>query len=395
MSCSMDNRDILSAVVDTYKKIKEHGYEGYDPADLMNTQYGLIRKLPNQILRLLTLLNFYSPINFRKLLRISPTVNTSAMVVFGKTCLKLYQVTGEEEYLKDCNFFYKWLMAHSIRHSEFLGWSRVLGYQASSSQAHQKDSTLTYIDANAGQFFLDFYKITGNPEFLDSASRVCRHLQVNTEKFKIDNGICLSYSEKLRLEVPNASILAGSLLNQTASATADRDFLRLSYDILNYTLSIQNHDGSWYYSYKNGKGKKQFDFHQTYMLDGIKSYQLFENEQMAAEVDMSFNLGCRYYLDKLFGKDGLPYWRYPFKYPTDIHNVSHAIYFFSRYLGIVTEATEMLEKLIKICFNIFYNQKNCYFYYQEYPFITAKHNFMRWGNAWTCLALSEYLATFI
>lgn len=118
-------------------------------------------------------------------------------------------------------------------------------------------------------------------------------------------------------------------------------------------------------------------------------YNLQNDSGRAQKVKKAFEKGGDFYFNYQFDKKMRPYWRYPIKYPIDIHNVSHAIFFVSKYYKSLPQAKIRLEKLTSLLFTSFYNSKKHYFYYQNYPLLTVKHNFFRWNTAWTLYALSQ------
>jgi len=192
-------------------------------------------------------------------------------------------------------------------------------------------------------------------------------------------------------EIPNASILAGAFLIRLATGYGGDAAMRdTAAGILEYTLARQNADGSWYYSFRNGCGKKQFDFHQVYMLDGIDAYTAAVDGDTRERIAAGFQRGLDFYLN-MFDRQGRPYFRYPHFYPIDIHNVAHGIYFFSKYRDRVKDGETHLAQLLRLCRRYFWNEKLPGFRYQLYPFHwRIGHNFIRWNDAWSVLALTEY-----
>jgi len=365
-------------------------YIGYDPADLMNSSWKGLTHFPERLLRFLTILNFYSPVNIRPLLRIRPSQNTTAMVILGRTCLNGYRQTARTEWLDYAQELADWLLQHAIRRDNTLGWSRIIPYQAKSDFMHASGCTLTFINAHAAEFFLDFHEISGDPQWLDCAGSVCQHLLRHTNRLEFPFGICLSYINDAQEEVPNASILAGCVLHRYGRLKKDEEITRLSMSILDYTLHRQNADGSWDFCFDPGKpARRQYDFHQCYMLDGIRKYGYDVGSARQDRIRIAFEKGMTFYLERLFDADMRPFWRYPHKYPIDVHNVSHAVYFLARYNRDVPDAAIRLEKLLGILLDKMYDKRRQYFYYQVYPLYRVKHDFLRWNTAWSLYALSH------
>ncbi|MBP1644462.1 MAG: hypothetical protein H6Q16_37 [Bacteroidetes bacterium] len=371
-------------IKESLESIETNQYKGYDPADLLNSKYNFIKKLPGGILKVISLINIYSPYNFRPILKVQPAENTTAMVILGHIYLNLYKVYKDEVYLTKINFIESWLLNNAIKDNNTLGWARIIDYQFNSKQDFKNNSSLTFINAEALKLFLDLYEYTKYSKYLDYSIKIADHLSLETNIIKREFGYCLSYASKLNIEIYNASIIAGSQLNRLYKYTNNEDYLELSLRILEYTLQIQKKDGSWYYSLNNGKEKKQIDFHQTYMLSGIIDYE-FEIENK--EVINNYNNGLDFYVKKMFDDRGLPYWRYPIKYPIDVHNISHAILFFSKY----NIEPDLNRKLINLLIDEFYNKRMKQFYYHKWPFLKNKIHYFRWNTIWSIYALSVYV----
>lgn len=375
---------------DCFKQLKKQDYIGFDPADLMNTSSTLIKNLPSPLIRLLTIFNFLSPINFRKLLKIQPTQNTTAMVVMARALLNKYKETKTVEYITEAQKLEKWMYQRSVSFKDSIGWARVIPYQSRKDFQHVSQSTLTFINAFSLELYLDLYKIEGNEYSLNIAKKISDHIINYTNRINHEFGSCLSYINNANEEVLNASIMAGAALNRYAHIQNDKVALELSMSLLDYILHRQNPNGSWEYSYKaNGKPKRQYDFHQCYVLDSIMKYDLSNDNERHKKVENAFSKGLDFYFESQFDKKMRPYWRYPIKYPIDIHNVSHAIFFISKYYKEVPESSSKLNKLLSLLYNEFYDSRKHFFYYQRYPFITVRHNFFRWNTVWTLYALSN------
>lgn len=388
-----DQRSEVERVIhDAAAKITANNHMGYDPADLFTSRFSVIKNLPGVFARLFTLVNFYSPINFRGLLGIVPAQNTTAMVLWGITHQKLYMYSGDAKYLKEIDFAVNWLLEHALDVDGTLGWARVVEYQSRSRVVHQSSSSLTLINAKAADLFLRQYILTKDERYLTLTNKVCQHIVKHTNRINRKDGICLSYINTTHHEVLNASIEAGQILNNAYKYLNDPDLLELSSGILSYTVAMQNKDGSWYYSYSpKDKPKDQIDFHQCYMLDGIQSYTVIPDEKLRSERDRAFIIGSRFYIEKMFDKNMKPCWRYPIPYPIDIHNISHGVYFLSKYCSQFPEYEGKLETLLHYMLTEFYDNEKSYFYYQKYPGFTVKHNFFRWNTMWSLYGLAEYL----
>ena len=86
----------------------------------------------------------------------------------------------------------------------------------------------------------------------------------------------------------------------------------------------------------------------------------------------------------------MSYWRIPKKWPVDIHNQSQGIITFSMfedydpgYLGFAEKIAMWTIKNMQ--------DANGRFYYQKWPFVINKIDYMRWNQGWMFLALTKLL----
>jgi len=84
------------------------------------------------------------------------------------------------------------------------------------------------------------------------------------------------------------------------------------------------------------------------------------------------------------------YGRYPLKWPVDIHNQSQGIITFSELKFFNTDYLNFANTIAKWTIENM-QDKSGYFYFRKYPYFTNKISYMRWGQAWMFLALTELL----
>ena len=97
--------DVIHACL---KRARLQKYMGYDPADLLASRLRWILSLPASVQRILTIANFYSPVNVRRALGIEPQQNTTAMIVFGRVLLAQYRQTGDAGFASEAKRLAAW-----------------------------------------------------------------------------------------------------------------------------------------------------------------------------------------------------------------------------------------------------------------------------------------------
>ena len=97
-----------------------------------------------------------------------------------------------------------------------------------------------------------------------------------------------------------------------------------------------------------------------------------------------------FYRNEQFLPDGRCKWRYPRVWPIDIHNQAQGIITFSKLRDIRADYLPFANTIAKWTIDVMKDESG-YFYYQKWPFMMNKIQFIRWGQAWMLLALSIML----
>jgi len=160
---------------------------------------------------------------------------------------------------------------------------------------------------------------------------------------------------------------------------------------LDKMIEFQNDDGSWYYSYYyDGHIYRQLDFHQGFIINGlIDSMEMFPEKQ--SQIRKTIEKAVKTY-DSIFLEDGRGYYRYPRRYPIDIHNQAQGIITYLKLYKIFNDE-RYINMSKKICKWTIKNMQDIdgHFYYQKGRLVTNRIPYMRWSQAWMMLALSQIL----
>ncbi len=153
-------------------------------------------------------------------------------------------------------------------------------------------------------------------------------------------------------------------------------------------MNRQNEDGSFPYSesLKNGALKAQYDFHQYYVLGSLKRL----SEKLDTHNYQEAILSGLAYSMKYQIEDGMFFWRYPKKYPIDIHNQAAAVLTFRVFENEINSFEGKRSTSLETIIN--WNERNMWdgkkYYYQYYPYITIRTNYLRWNQGWMLAATS-------
>ena len=137
-------------------------------------------------------------------------------------------------------------------------------------------------------------------------------------------------------------------------------------------LDFQEEDGRWKYTIdlKDKKHKEQIDFHQAYIIKAL--LDIHDTEMLAVTMENAIRRGLNYQNNVQLGPSGALYYRYPRKYPYNIHNQLYAFYVNQIASGVLKEAYSDKADLI---FN--WTLKHLYepslgFIYGAYPCLKIK-----------------------
>jgi hypothetical protein len=237
----------------------------------------------------------------------------------------------------------------------------------------------------------EYYKITNNQkakEILISASDfILNDIPVS----KDEQGICFSYTPIQRDLCFNASLLSAEILAIAHTISPGIELKEKAISAVEWVIAHQKEDGRWNYSVdiNSGKEYQQIDLHQGYIIDSIyeiKKLLQIEND----EWEKSIKNGLNFYKNVQFSNEGVSYWRYPNRWPVEIHNQAQGIITFAK-MAVYNEGYNNFAKIIADWTAKYMQANDGHFYYQKFRYYTNKISYMRWSNAWMFLALTYLL----
>ena len=182
---------------------------------------------------------------------------------------------------------------------------------------------------------------------------------------------------------------AQKMLARLYYLTNDEYFKNLAKKNIKFTLDYQRKDGSWPFRiYDDGKFKEQIDFHQGFIL-----YSLYKYLELTGDMDNSFHnalkKGINFYLTQ-FNECGKSFYRFPRSSPADIHYQGTGIFVLSELSEYIPDLLSVSEKIAQWTIQNMFDKKG-YFYYRKYRFFMDKTSYIRWGQAWMLLGLSNLI----
>jgi len=382
----MNDREIVS-----YNQLKSYiekeGFIGYDPYDT------LLSKIPFKELGkwfpvLAIQFQKRNPINIRPLLGIKKGINPKAYGLFLKAYSMRYALQQNQDDLEKMKYFFTWLKNNHSKSYKGYGW----GYNfpwASSEKYLAPYIPSAVVTGFVCKGIFQYYLTTNDPDAVEAIHNAKDFIISELPQYRDDSGLCISYTPVKRDICYNASLLAGEVLAMEYYFTQDESLKNLVFDMVDFVVKRQKSNGSWAYSedIRSGKERLQLDFHQGYIIESI--FEIMKYLKIKKdEWDNAIKKGLEYYKNVLFMDNGQSYWRYPKKYPIDIHNQSQGIITFNKIYKYDKNYFEFSKKILRYTIRNMQSVHG-YFYYQKFIFHTHKISYMRWSQAWMFLAMTQ------
>tara|TARA_Y100000994_G_scaffold72017_2_gene58994 strand:+ start:1034 stop:2239 length:1206 start_codon:yes stop_codon:yes gene_type:complete len=333
-----------------------------------------------------------SPINSRKLIGVKKTYNPKGMGLFLYSYV-LQQKLNNPFNIKDIDkknkFFLDWLRNNSSQNQGYSGfcWGYHYPWPKSDGLLVPTGTPNSVVTAFNIRAIFDYYILSQDDSCLDLIEGAVKFILNDIPRTENQHGICFAYTPVKKDMTINASLLAAEILAYSDYVGNKREYIDMIKQVLKFTMSHQNSDGSWYYSFdpKTGRPKKQIDFHQGYVLETIKRICDFSDIDIK-KYDTQIKSGLEFYRKNQFSDEGVSFWRLPKKWPVDIHNQSQGIITFSIFKDYDSSYLDFSKKIADWTINNMQDKKGN-FYYQKWPFFTNKISYMRWNQGWMLLAL--------
>ena len=374
---------VLNSLQKVQKWVEDHGYKGYEPFDGLSSwarplAFGTILgdRLLLQLIR-------QSPVNLRPFLGVTPKESTKGRGYMARGYLILYRTTGREEYKTKAVECLRWLDGHKAKKYAKHSWANHFDFSSRGGRYTSEDPIIVWT-ALIGQGYLDAYEITGDKWFLEIADSVCGWI-MDLPREKTATGNCLSYLMPVQNTIHNANMLGTAMLARTARHTGNREYIEVARSAMEYSVSRQLPDGSWWYAeYPNHQWID--NFHTGYNLDSLKCYI----ENTGDEIWRPNLLrGLDFLKTHFFEPNGRPKYYHTRTYPVDSQCAAQAI---ETLAGFSELDPECLDLAVKVARWTIENMQDAdgHFYYRQYPLgIKAKTPMLHWAQATTFKALAQ------
>lgn len=369
--------------------IESEHFMGYDPYDTLNSwipfhwfgKWGPI---------IATQIQKRNPINIRPMLGIKKGINPKAFGLFLQAYSLLYKKTNKKEYLDKADYFFEWLKNNYSRGYSGYCW----GYNfpwSNPSMYKEKYTPSSVVTGFVCKGLYEYFKITKSKKakdiLLSASNFIIQDIPVTDD----EKGICFSYTPLKRDLCFNSSLLAAEILAKSYTISSMHKYRDKAIKAVEWVIAHQKEDGRWNYSIDihSGSEYQQIDFHQGYIIDSIyeiKKLLQIEND----EWEKSIKNGLNFYKNVQFSNEGVSYWRYPKRWPVEIHNQAQGIITFAK-MAVYKEGYNNFAKIIADWTAKNMQANDGHFYYQKFRYYTNKISYMRWSNAWMFLSLIHLL----
>ena len=365
--------------------IEKNGWAGYDPYDIRGTKLFLFLQKNKYTNFASNLLLSRFPMFLRRVFRVKKEINAKAMALFARGYLNLYKRLQNKKYLSKALFCLNWLMENPSKGYSGFCWGYPFNWQ--SRIFIPKNTPSGVVTSIAAHAFLDAYEILGDKKYLNVAKSCCNFILNDLNIDIIDkNRICFSYTPLDNFHVHNANLWSASTLLRTYIYTKNEKYREIGIKAINFTVSYQNDDGSWYYWAPPDKLLYVIDnYHTGFVLECLNIGRRVLDEEFEYEAEL--RKGLKFYATHLFLKDGTPKMRHDSVYPIDIHSCAQAIITFCELADFEPKCLNMAEKVAKWTIKHMQDEEG-YFYYRMYKHFIDKTPYIRWGQAWMLRALS-------
>lgn len=389
----VNNKDIEQIIRYLISKIESSEYKGWDPYDFSNSPLSKYLPFSNILLHI----QRFSPVNARVFLRIPKDFVTKVGPLAIDSYINMYEIYEDDSYIDKAQWLYQLILEKAVvKNENELGWGRNFTFKTK-GEFHSILKPMVFLNVKTGLAFFNLYQHTHDEELLFNLRKIIVS-SINTGGIhKLKRGTFIGYSsDKNPRLIINTCALFSELLLKYISVSGNKDVVICDYklydlaqDLINTIVDLQYPDGSWEYGYsKEGKAFTQKDFHQGFIVDSLKnSSEYVVDTTMKQRILHSYNLGFWFLENSQIDDNGAFLWRYPQKYPIDIHNQAQGI------ITLSNNATQSkkIDKSVEYTIKHFWDVKNHYFYYQKIGFYINKIHYIRWSSAWMLFALTTYL----
>ncbi|MHA1410281.1 MAG: hypothetical protein ACTSQY_08275 [Candidatus Odinarchaeia archaeon] len=365
--------------------IEKNGWAGFDPYDIRGEQV-FLKLQKNKYLNIsANLILKYFPMSLRKVFRVKKTINAKGMGLFARGYLKLYRKLKKKSYLKKALFCLNWLIRNPSKGYHGMCWGYPFDWQSRIFIPARTPSGV--VTSSIAHAFIDAYEELNDEKYPGVAKSCCKFMLYDLNIDKIGNDkICFSYTPLDKFHIHNANILVSSVLLRTYAYTKERKFKDSAIKAINFTVSHQNKDGSWYYWAPPDELVYNIDnYHTGFVLEGLNIARRVLKDEFKYKSELV--KGVEFYDRTLFVNKQIAKYNVNNVFPIDIHSCAQGIITFSELKDLKRKYIDNARSIARWTIKEMQDSTG-YFYYRRYKTYKDKTPFIRWGQGWMLRALS-------
>jgi hypothetical protein len=403
------NKKILyECVLQLEKNISNCDYIGFDPYDIKGSsfyiwalslpRFGFIRNLFRKlVLAPLIVGESIFPNFFRWAFKVRSSRNAKGIGLITRGYLNLYKKSNNEIWLKKAISLLNWLEENKNKNYEFNCWGYPFDWFSGGGLV-PANTPAAVVCSSAFDAFWDAWLIIGDHRYLDACKSICNFFLNNLNiSYESEESICFSYTPLDNLQVQNINLMISDCLLRVGYALNDASLIDVGKKAANFALQEQNADGSLFYY---GRSQNYIDpgridhYHSGFEMRSLHGIWKTTLDPIYRNALKKY---YKYYTSNLLKSDGglvFPL-MYPGKeYPINIHSYAEAILLNSTLSNLFPEAAKFVDLIIPVFLRRM-KKPNGDFRYMINKigplYFKSNISYMRWGQAWTFLALTQAL----
>ncbi|EMA63704.1 hypothetical protein [Halorubrum lipolyticum] len=366
---------------------RDRDYAGYDPYDGLNSPIlSAIARRP--IARLVAIHGVQaSPVNLRPALGVPRERNPKGIGLFATAYLNRYELTGDRASLAEAERLLDWLAEHTSEAFDRPSWGYNFDWQNSTKFFLPAGHPCGVVTVFCARAFLRHHRLTGSERSLSIARGAASFLLEDLETVRVGEYDALSYTPYDSYVAVNANALAGDHLLAVADAVGDDALRDRGERLVEFVIDEQTEEGGWHYSVPASDSHLGYDnFHTGFVLESLSRYA--EGRSPDHPARRAYERGMAFHREHHFEPDGAPKFEHDRSHPYDAHAAAQALITFTRRDDPADR--EVTRRVLGWSLEHLYDPDG-YFYRRIGRALTDRTPYIRWSQAWMCLALSEYL----
>jgi len=367
----------------------QNKFESYDLYDGSTFSFAGMEKIKN-LQMVSTYLNKFSPVNLRNILSIRKRKYPHAIASIVEAYFNKHLPFIEE---KEIITLSDWLIDQSLTNLYGGHCWNGLGIEIIMKNGNIKPNVPGLIGTSAvASSLIARYQKYGEPEI--------GSILISVRNYIVENQFVTHKDKSFFKYKPvtpewkftiNASAIGAALVCRICKILNDERGLKEVEEAVKTIIDVQKKDGRWLYTInlKDGDHKEQIDFHQAYIIKALMEIEM--SGLIGKDLKESIRRALVFQNKVQVMKTGAVYYRYPKKYPLNIHNQLYVYY--TNWLApkiLEVDFGNELGNPLKWALDNLYDEKEG-FIYGRYPMKKYSVPYSRWGNAHALLLISKII----